>query len=112
MATHETQTIDGGRQVKIFGELDMATADGIGRILTATIRALETLDSRSVTPRLEVDLAGVSFIDSSGIRALVRAKNCATHSGVDFTVKNAGGIVERVLVTLGLLDYLTQPNPS
>jgi anti-sigma B factor antagonist len=112
MATVEIRTVDGDRLVRIVGEVDMAGADDVGRILTTTVHELETPDSTTATPTLEIDLAEVPFIDSSGIRALVRAKTCATDSGVRLTITNARGIVERALVTLGLYDYLTRADPS
>jgi anti-sigma B factor antagonist len=50
-------------RVVLSGELDMATAPEL-------LRELATLDSAAFT----IDLSGLTFIDSSGIAALVRLR--------------------------------------
>ncbi len=56
-----TETDDGFR---LKGELDMATAGDLSALLTT---AADRLDP------VVLDLSGVSFMDSSGLRALLRA---------------------------------------
>jgi anti-sigma B factor antagonist len=56
--------VGGTRVVSLHGELDIATGDGLLDWL------LENAGSTLV-----IDLDGVSFMDSSGIRVIVQAKN-------------------------------------
>jgi anti-anti-sigma factor len=54
-----------------------------------------------------VDLTGVTFLDSSGIRALLTVRRIADEHGAALTVTGAHGIVRRVLTLTGLLGLLT-----
>src|SRR5690606_27546264 len=59
-----TEATDTGRVIKVVGELDLASAPTLADHITTT-----PTDGESVT----LDLSGVSFIDSSALRALVVA---------------------------------------
>jgi anti-anti-sigma factor len=60
---------DGDALVGVVGEVDMATAD---QLWAAVTEAMTTW-----TGDVVVDLSGVTFLDSQGIRALIRAhKDC------------------------------------
>jgi anti-anti-sigma factor len=61
---------DGTRVLTVHGELDMATAPGLGQ------RMRRLLFWRNVK-RLIVDLSDVSFIDSSGVRTLIVSRTHA-----------------------------------
>jgi anti-sigma B factor antagonist len=63
-AVHESD-VDGVRLVEAFGELDLATAP----------RLCAALDAARIhrVKRLVVDLTGVDFCDSTGLRALIGA---------------------------------------
>jgi anti-sigma B factor antagonist len=63
-AVHESD-VDGVRLVEAFGELDLATAP----------RLCAALDAARIhrVNRLVVDLTGVDFCDSTGLRALIGA---------------------------------------
>ena len=54
--------------------------------------------------RLIVDLAGVSFIDLHGVRALARASDACIDSGGSFALRSPSGAVIRAL---SLVDDLT-----
>lgn len=57
---------DGTATVTVRGEIDAATADTLGQRLA---------DVTGGSPlRVVIDLAGVSFMDSSGLRAFVRLR--------------------------------------
>jgi anti-sigma B factor antagonist len=64
-----TATDDGYR---LEGELDMATADALTQLLVAA--------SEGDTP-LVLDFSGVSFMDSSGLRALLEGAGLPNGSG-------------------------------
>src|SRR6266480_6459126 len=60
--------------VALRGELDMADAVSVAAALAA-VAARE--------PEIIVDLAGLEFIDSSGVAALARGRKQARHAGGD-----------------------------
>ena len=78
-----------GAAVIVAGELDGVTAPRL-------MEALESFTGRTV----RVDMVGVTFIDSSGIRALLRAKS----SGADLVIE-PGEIVGRLLEMTGLMKH-------
>jgi anti-sigma B factor antagonist len=58
-----------------------------------------------------VDLAGVEFIDSTGLSVLVRAQQQASERGVDFGVRNPRAQAHRLLSLTGLEERLTIADP-
>jgi anti-sigma B factor antagonist len=88
----------------VAGEIDMATSDALAGALRD---AIATEHAKEVA----VDLAGVTFIDSSGIRALVVAQDDATERGVAIYVTKPHAHVRRVLELTGLLAVLTEAAP-
>ncbi len=58
----ETEEADGMRLVRVTGEVDMSWSQDLRR---------EILDALSKGPAVGVDLSAVSYMDSSGIAALV-----------------------------------------
>lgn len=65
--------------IALDGELDLATEP----LLTDAVR---TLMAGPVVGALVVDLAGLRFLDSSGMRALLRAHRLAEEQGATFMV--------------------------
>ena len=59
-----------------------------------------------------VDLAGVTFLDSSGIGALVRAYQQAVSVGTGYRVAGAQGGVLRVLDLCGITELLVSGTPA
>lgn len=88
--------------VTLSGELDLASADDLRDRLTATIE---------LTPVVDVDLAGVTFIDSTVISALVAAHHAAKTAGGRLTLINCTGQVRRVLHITGVLP-LPEPDDA
>jgi anti-sigma B factor antagonist len=86
--------------VTLSGELDMSTAEGL------TDWLVEVAGSAVV-----VDLSGLTFMDSSGISALVTARNRMTEDGKDFILTRPGTIVMRALEVVGLAEWLTPWDP-
>ena len=87
----------------VRGELDLAAASSLDAELE---RALGTDANRIV-----LDLAGLEFIDSTGLSVLVRAQQRAHDSGRQLGVVNPGPQVERLLSLTGLLERLTLEHP-
>ena len=72
LAVHESD-VDGVRLLEVFGELDLATAPRLCARLDAARGAR--------VRRVVVDLTGVDFIDSTGLRALMGASTELRHAG-------------------------------
>ena len=89
--------------VSLDGELDMADADWVEPTLAAAAPHHR---------RMEVDLDGVSFIDSTGIRALVTLKQRADVIGLRFGFTHPSDAVRRTLHAAGLHDLVDSTAPS
>ena len=74
------------------GELDLATVD--------TLRA--ALDDIKSTERLVLDLRGLSFLDSTGLRLLVTFHRRAQRDGLQLTVVAPAPPVDRAIQLCGL----------
>ena len=86
----------------VTGEIDMATCDELyDSIITAAAEQQVTA--------VVVDLAGVTFCDSSGVGAILRAYGEAAQHQVGVTVVNPQRIVRRVLHVTGVLSILGVP---
>lgn len=83
----------GTRDVQIEGELDLAVAAQLDEVLTA---AIEECD------RVLVGLGRCTFIDSSGIAAILRAHNRMQEDGKQLVVYAPTDQVLRVLSMTGL----------
>ncbi|MBK5287702.1 MAG: STAS domain-containing protein [Acidimicrobiia bacterium] len=95
---------DGSPVLEVHGEIDVAAAGEFSDALTALID--------TGAPLIVVDLAGVGFIDSSGLGALVVASQHAETTGAALTVRNAEGAVRRVFEVTGLLDTFGIDSPQ
>ncbi len=76
------------------GEIDGFTAPGLGERLAA---------DRSVDV---IDLAAVTFIDSSGLRVLVQAHQERAEAGATLTLRSPSAAVQRLLEISGLAGHL------
>jgi len=83
-----TRDGDGHVVVVLRGELDMAAAAGVAAALAAAAAS---------EPWVIVDLAGLRFIDASGLAALVRGRKQARHAGGDLLLAAPRYQVLRVL---------------
>jgi anti-sigma B factor antagonist len=84
---------DGRPVVALRGELDVADAASVAAALTTVaVRA----------PEMIVDLAGLEFIDSSGLAALVLARRHARQAGGDLLLAAPQDQVLRVLAVTRL----------
>jgi anti-anti-sigma factor len=91
-----------GRQatVRLHGEVDVEVEPCIVEAVHRTAR-LEGLAA------IDVDATGVTFIDSSGLRALVLGREEARSRGLQYTVQiTAGSFVARVFAITGLDEAL------
>ncbi|BCJ69027.1 STAS domain-containing protein [Polymorphospora rubra] len=90
---------DGTVVVELRGELDLAANDALRAMLVDLVELQRP-------PRIVIDLLHVSFVDSTGIGALVAGYNAAIDSGVDYTVRAVAPFVERQLRLTGVYGQL------
>jgi anti-anti-sigma factor len=84
------------RTLCVVGDIDIATVD---QLLTSARACLD--DS---TDSCEIDLAGVTFMDSSGLGALVRIRNLAHEQGKRVLLTNVPASVSRLFEVTGLAE--------
>ena len=88
--------LDGTATITVSGEIDFRTVEA----LEAVLRTLVARDSG----RIVVDLAAVTFMDSAGLRVLLRAREQMTAAGRWFTTRGATGQPRRLL-DIGRIHY-------
>jgi anti-anti-sigma factor len=81
------------------GEIDMASAKQLVRDVEAAVHSAAPAD-------VELDLAGVTFIDSSGISALLLSRRAAFAAGCSFRISNVPPLVARTLHLAGVTAVL------
>jgi anti-anti-sigma factor len=86
--------------VKLEGELDCSNTDELTRLLHNVVL--------SRPRRVVVDLAAVTFMDSSGLRCLLQAAEHASSRDAHLVVERPSGIVRRVLAVTGTEEALTR----
>lgn len=84
--------------VRLFGELDLATTERVQQEL----ERIEATDASSIV----LDLSGLAFMDSSGVRLLVGAHARSRASSNRLTLLRGGPAVQHVLEVSGLLGRL------
>jgi anti-sigma B factor antagonist len=82
------------------GELDMATAPVLDEAVAGVL-------AHGRVEAVVVDLSGVQFLDSSGIRTLLQARRAASERGAGFTVTQPNDSVALVL-RAAALDHVFQ----
>lgn len=98
-----TDDIDAGTvRIAAVGEVDMASA---GRLGDAIAQALVHRQPR----RIVVDLAGVTFMDSSGLNVLVSCRGEAYAQGCELLLNSPAPAVHRILEVTGLLEIFGLP---
>lgn len=85
------------REIHVRGEIDLATAPE----LETQIRA--AFDGGPST--LVIDLGGLTFIDSSGLRVLVALSNEAGERGAALVLRNVPRHAQRVFDLTGLAEF-------
>ncbi len=94
--------------------VDLSTREGDGRIVVALRGELDVTDAASVAATIAaaaarhleviVDLAGLDFIDSSGVAALARGRMHARQAGGDVVLAAPQQQVLRVLTLTRLIE--------
>ncbi len=100
MSTFETSVQPdelGSPVLHVVGDLDLATAP----ILLAHAEEMIAADGND---GLRVDLGAVTFMDSSGLAALVKIRNLLLEAGGALMITARSSAVDRVLHLVGLAD--------
>ena len=92
------QRADRAVSVTGHGEVDMTTVDTLSYTLNTVLRQESPL-------HIDVNLAEVTFMDSSGINALMACRADAEPSGCRITISHPRPMVRRVLTVTGV-DHL------
>jgi anti-anti-sigma factor len=79
--------------IALSGELDISNADQLRERLES---------ARSDVDRVIVDLSRLAFIDSTGLRILLRAEQASRTDTGTLSFVRAGGQVERVMKVAGI----------
>jgi anti-sigma B factor antagonist len=89
--------------VQPFGELDL---DSVHRVEAA----LEGLRDEGCA-NLVLDLRGLTFMDSTGLRLVIRWDTAAQEGGFRFAVVPGADVVQRVFRLTGMDEHLTVAEP-
>ena len=93
-----SESLDGAIKVSLQGELDLASVNRIEEHLIS-------IDARGPA-KIVVDLSGLAFIDSSGLRVLLLADARAREHGYELALLPGGESVQRVFEMTGANDLL------
>lgn len=89
-----------GVLVAVSGEVDMDNADAFRAAL------LTSLESSRAPVALRVDMSGVPFCDSMGLKALLAVRTAAVQRGAAFDIVAASDQVQHLLEIVGLPSTL------
>ena len=92
----------GARVVRVHGELDIATAGDLERAV---------LRPREPGEQVVLDLAGLRFMDSTGLRVLMRARSEAKAGRWNLYLRNVPANVQRLFSLSGVHDAVPQEPP-
>ena len=84
--------------LELLGELDIAAREEADRALEAAIA--------SASVAVVVNLQGLTFMDSTGVRCIFKAKTLADAAGIRLAVLNGSGPGHRVLALIRMDDVI------
>ena len=88
---------DGTAHVAVLGEIDFSNADEVAQAFRDAVTVWSP-------PALQVDLRGATFMDSTGLGALIEGYRAATDHDIRFLVVNPSPSFRRVLTVTGLCE--------
>jgi anti-anti-sigma factor len=97
----ETDGTDGRVVVTLAGDIDLAAADSLWEVLDQSLTPAGTLIVRC---------SAIAFLDSMGLRALIRAHQKAAELGAAFRLAEPSATVLRVLELAGIPDLFAIEN--
>ena len=87
------------RTIRVHGEVDMAVTKELVDAITDVAQADEH-------DTVVVDVARLTFLDSSGIAALIRARNVVEAMGKELEIYRVPERIHRTLTVAGVVDHL------
>lgn len=93
---------DSGRVLTVIctGELDLAAEQHL------VARVAEAVNG-TTAPAVVVELGEVTFMDSSGLRALLTCREHAIERNLTFSIGGCSDVVRRLLEVAGVTDWFT-----
>jgi anti-sigma B factor antagonist len=93
-------SVDDGDTVRVVldGELDLACAQQMEEHMVAV--------DEQRPKRVVIDLGGLAFLDSTGLRLLLQADTRAREHGYELLLRPGAAAVQRVFEVTGALDVL------
>jgi anti-sigma B factor antagonist len=88
---------DGTACVSVLGEIDFTNADEVAQTFRDAVAEWSP-------PVLRADLRGATFIDSTGLGALIEGYRAATDNDCTFVVVNPSANFRQVLTVTGLCE--------
>jgi anti-anti-sigma factor len=88
---------DGERVIRLRGELDVETVPDLERVV---------LRSRTARQRVVLDLSCLRFMDSTGLRVLLRARVAADAGGWEIVLRDVPANIGRLFDLTGVRDAL------
>ena len=96
---------DGTATVTLLGEIDFSNADEVAQGIRDAVATW-------TPPVVRVDLTDATFIDSTGLGALIEGYRAAIDGGSRFVVANPTRSFRRVLTVTGLCDLFGLAEPG
>ena len=92
--------------ITLIGELDIAVVDDVRQFVKMVV-------DRDGLSSVHMDLRRVTFIDSSGLMILIRARQVAHDHLLTFSLGTVpSGPVARILTICGLADMFAEQHPG
>lgn len=88
--------------IALHGEVDYATALELRAAITSALRS-------GIAETIVVDLAGVTFLDSTGVGTLVVAARICAEVNVQFQVIDANPFIVKLFTVVGVAETLGVP---
>jgi anti-sigma B factor antagonist len=98
LALDEREADGGARTLALMGELDLASVGA----LEAAVKRMCSDATTSIT----LDLRGLTFIDSTGLAAIVLASKLCGTNGHEFALIRGASSTQRLFELTGLIDVL------
>jgi anti-sigma B factor antagonist len=98
--------------VTVEGDLTFPDTDALVELVTGLVAGSGSADSGSAgsgTVEVVVDVGGLGFLDSSGVRALLQARQATLAKDGSLTVTGAHGVVAEVLRITAVDTLLCAP---
>jgi anti-sigma B factor antagonist len=100
---------DAAVSIALAGELDLS---GAAQMEASLAEAERSLAGGGEAQRLVIDLARLTFLDSTGLRLLLQADVRAREAGYELVLRPGGPSVQRVFEVTGALDVLRFEDPA